>query len=353
MTGWLGVNTDVSDQLKAEAALRDSEARFRTLSDTMPQMIWSTLPDGFHDYYNARWYEFTGVPKGSTDGEAWNGMFHPEDQETAWARWRHSLATGEPYEIEYRLRHHSGKYRWTLGRALPLRASDGTITRWFGTCTDIDDAKRLAEERTLVASELGHRIKNIFSVMLGLINLSAKSFPEAKRFAADLKQRVAALARAHDFIQPQSHSDTKLGETTLFGLLQELLEPYQEKERILLSGHDLPIDDQAVTPLALFFHELATNAAKYGAFSVPDGRVSIWTAVNGGTLEMKWQEVDGPVTDLPTRFGFGSRLAHLSIERQLGGKLNYEWSKSGLLVTANIPIIAMMRFPKCEVAEAN
>ena len=98
-----------------------SDARFAVLADTMPQMVWSTLPDGSHDYYNARWYEFTGVPPGSTDGEAWNGMFHPDDQERAWARWRHSLATGEPYEIEYRLRHHSGEYRWTLGRALPLR----------------------------------------------------------------------------------------------------------------------------------------------------------------------------------------------------------------------------------------
>ena len=67
-------------------------------------MVWSTLPDGFHDYYNARWYEYTGVPAGSTDGEGWNGMFHPDDQDRAWGVWRDSLATGKPYEIEYRLR---------------------------------------------------------------------------------------------------------------------------------------------------------------------------------------------------------------------------------------------------------
>jgi PAS domain-containing protein len=69
------------------------------------------LPDGFHDYYNDRWYEFTGVPYGSTDGDAWNGMFHPDDQERARKVWKHSLETGEPYEIEYRLRHRSGDYR--------------------------------------------------------------------------------------------------------------------------------------------------------------------------------------------------------------------------------------------------
>jgi PAS domain S-box-containing protein len=93
------------------AAIAESERQFRILADSMPQMVWATQPDGFHDYYNRRWYEFTGMPDGSTDGIAWNGMFHPEDQERAWALWRHSLATGEPYEIEYRLRRADGAYR--------------------------------------------------------------------------------------------------------------------------------------------------------------------------------------------------------------------------------------------------
>ena len=111
----------------------------------MPQMVWSTLPDGNHDYSNARWYAFTGTRPGLTDGDGWNGMFHPDDRERAWARWNHSLATGDPYEIEYRLRRFDGEYRWTLGRAAPLRDDAGRITRWFGTCTDIDDQKRAAE----------------------------------------------------------------------------------------------------------------------------------------------------------------------------------------------------------------
>ena len=107
----------IPDILVQPNALREHDLRFRALADAFPHMVWSTLPDGFHDYYNAKWYEFTGVPDGSTDGEAWTGMFHPEDQDRAWTRWRHSLATGDPYEIEYRLRHRSGQYRGTLGRA--------------------------------------------------------------------------------------------------------------------------------------------------------------------------------------------------------------------------------------------
>jgi len=122
-----------------------ASASFQALADSIDQMIWSTRADGFHDYFNQRWYEYTGVSDGSTDGEEWNGMFHPEDQERAWAVWRRSLATGEPYQIEYRLRHRSGDYRWVLGRAQPVRGPGGEIVRWYGTCTDIHDLK-LAEE---------------------------------------------------------------------------------------------------------------------------------------------------------------------------------------------------------------
>ncbi len=129
-----------------EAALAESERKFHAIANSVDQMIWSTLPDGFHDYYNDRWYEYTGVPKGSTDGEAWNEIFHPDDQERAWATWNHSLATGEPYHIEYRLRHHSGNYRWVLGRAQPVRDDAGTIIRWYGSCTDIHEQVIAREE---------------------------------------------------------------------------------------------------------------------------------------------------------------------------------------------------------------
>ncbi|MGP3698473.1 PAS domain-containing protein [Rhodobacter sp. NSM] len=129
----------MEELLLREGQVRDSEAKFHAIANTVDQMIWSTLPDGYHDYYNARWYEFTGVPEGSTDGEAWNGMFHPDDRERAWAAWHRSLASGEPYEIEYRLRHRSGAYRWVLGRAQAARDSRGRIVRWYGSCTDIHD----------------------------------------------------------------------------------------------------------------------------------------------------------------------------------------------------------------------
>ena len=133
---------------RSQNELRASEAKFQAIANSIDHMVWSTLPDGYHDYYNQRWYDFTGIAEGSTDGERWNGMFHPDDRERAWGRWRHSLETGEPYHIEYRLKHRSGVYRWVLGRAQPMRDEEGEIIRWFGTCTDI---QQIVEARDILS----------------------------------------------------------------------------------------------------------------------------------------------------------------------------------------------------------
>ncbi|WP_022683689.1 sensor histidine kinase [Sphingobium bisphenolivorans] len=336
----------IAQQHQDAQAVADSDRLFRTLADTMPQMVWSTLPDGYHDYFNARWYEFTGVPLGSTDGDGWNGIFHPDDQQRARERWQQSLETGEPYEIEYRLRHHSGAYRWTLGRALPIRDAEGRITRWIGTCTDINDQIAMVEEREVIAHELSHRIKNIFSVISGLIGLSAREHPEIRAVADDLRDRIMALGRAHDFVRPHNNlSQIPDGEGRLRGILEQIFIPYRDAQgpRILFSGEDPAIDDRSATPLALLFHELATNAAKYGALSTLRGRVHLSVQREGGDYRIEWLEEGGPPIG-PTKFqGFGSRLMQLSVERQLGGRMSREWRPKGLGLTLWIPVGSMSR----------
>ena len=317
------------------------------LADALPHMVWSTRPDGFHDYYNDKWYTFTGVSPGSTDGDEWNGMFHPEDQPRAWEIWRHCLATGEPYRIEYRLRHRSGDYRWVLGRAQPVRNAEGKIVRWMGTCTDIHDAKEQAARNEVLSRELSHRIKNIFAVISGLVGMSAREEPGQTPFARVLQQRIAALGRAHEFVRPHSEESAPKAPTdSLHGILIGILSPYPAMDdgRITIEGPDVRVDDRGATPLALLIHELATNAMKYGSLSVVDGRVAIETRTAGGTLHLKWQETGGPrVEQAPTREGFGTKLSQLSIVQQLGGSISREWKPEGLVVEVVVLLERLVR----------
>jgi len=105
----------------------------------MPQLIWTTTPEGYHDWYSDRWYEYTGTSPHESAGEGWRNPFHPDDLVIANKRWAHSLKTGEPYNVEYRCRRHDGAWNWMLGSALPLRDPDGTIRRWIGSCTLIEE----------------------------------------------------------------------------------------------------------------------------------------------------------------------------------------------------------------------
>ncbi len=324
----------------ARNALQDHDVSFRAMADVLPLIVWSTLPDGLNDYYNARWYEFTGVPFGSTDGEGWNKVFHPDDQARAWERWAHCVATGEPYEIDYRLRHHSGEYRWTIGRGLPVRDGGGKIIRWIGSITDIHATKIVAEQNEILSRELSHRIKNIFAVIAGLVSLSSRQEPEHESFATKLKQRISALGRAHEFVRPHS-DESRPGDLpeSLHGIIRQILAPYPalSDSKIIISGDDLKVDDRGATPIALVIHELATNAAKYGALSVSEGQVAIRTEAEGNDVTIAWCESGGPVLgSAPMRSGFGTKLMELSVVNQLGGRFDREWRPEGLAATINV-----------------
>lgn len=151
---------DVTERHLAELALRKSEASFRQLADAMPQMVWTARPDGHHDYYNRRWYEYTGFPEGAEPIESWDPVLHPDDTAMCERVWQTSVKTGQPYEIEYRfLDKKTGEYRWHLGRALPVRNEDGEIVRWYGTCTDIHELKRTRDEVQAMNDTLEQRVE--------------------------------------------------------------------------------------------------------------------------------------------------------------------------------------------------
>ena len=301
------IHEDVTERLLAERQLRASEAQFRTIADAIPQIVWSTLPDGFHDYYNRQWYEFTGMPLGSTDGEGWNGMFHPEDQPRAWEVWRHSLRTGQSYEIEYRLRHRSGEYRWVLGRARPVRDEQGRIVRWMGTCTDIHEQKRTRDE--LLAT---NRRKDDFLAMLAheLRNPLAPISTAAHLLRA-ASNDPAKVERSADIIERQVRHMTELVDDLLDvsrvtrGLVELERRPVEVKSMLasaieqvrpliearghrlttrMASGDVYVLGDRA--RLIQVVSNLLTNAAKY---TPVNGSLSISMAV-GTRVEVRVED---------------------------------------------------------------
>ena len=138
-----GIAQDVTEEHAREAALRASEEQFRVFAQAMPSQVWAARPDGGLYWFNDPVYALTGASPGDLDGMAWTRVVHPEDRDRVTDAWRRSVATGEDYEIEFRIRRADGTYRWFLVRGKPVRGGDGAIARWVGTCTDIDDRKRV------------------------------------------------------------------------------------------------------------------------------------------------------------------------------------------------------------------
>jgi PAS domain S-box-containing protein len=304
--------------------LEQRETLLRALADSVPAMVWSADAEGNFDYFNRQMLEFTGSLT-SVEGEA----IHPDDFPNASATWRESLANGTPYEVEHRLRRADGQFRWVMARAVPVKDEDGRVLRWFGTAIDIDDVHRMSESRDVLARELSHRIKNIFAVVSGLVSLQARKRPEHKEFAEELIGTIRALGRAHDYVRPAGADHRN----SLLGLLGDLFSPYVSggAARVRVVGDDSAIAARAATPLALVFHELATNSAKYGALSEEEGVVQLTIEDRGDKLLLRWIERGGPPPSGSMAEGFGSRLVEMSVTGQLGGSWERRFEPEGMV----------------------
>src|SRR5580658_3514033 len=162
---FVGATTDIDDQKRAEEALRASEANLRRVIDTIPSLSWCNLPDGPNEFLSKGWHDYTGLSPEEAHGWGWSASFHPDDLPPLMNRWQELLVSGEPGEIEARIRRHDGEYRWFLIRVAPFRDESGAIFRWYGTSTDIHDRK-LAEE-ALRASE--NNLRQTVNSLPGLI----------------------------------------------------------------------------------------------------------------------------------------------------------------------------------------
>lgn len=266
-----------------ERALRESEAKFRIITNVMPQMVWATQPGEETDYFNDRILEFTGKTKEALTGPGWANCIHPDDLPKAYSEWQHALASGTPLESEYRLRHHSGEYRWVLGRALPLQRDDGT-THWMGTFTDIQDQKKASEQLQLANERkdeflamLAHELRNPLAPIANavqLLRLSARNESRVQEITNIIERQVNHMTELVNDLLDVSRISQGLAELHKVAINMKVVVAQaieQVRPLIEAKGHTLHtsinaehatvIGDQ--TRLIQAISNILTNAAKY------------------------------------------------------------------------------------------
>ena len=219
----------------------------------------------------------------------------------------------------------------------PVKTPEGKIIGASKIARDISERKRSQDQQSLLIREMSHRVKNLFAVTSGLVGLSARSASTPRELADAVQERLAALTRAHELTRPGliSIGKTDGDKTTLHALIRAIFAPYVNRhseghEGMVLTGLDLPMGGNAITSVALVLHELATNAAKYGALSSLEGVVHIDCSLENNDLLLTWKEHGGPSIDRPPDVeGFGSMLARRIVSGQFGGRLSNDWEPDG------------------------
>ncbi len=229
----------------------------------------------------------------------------------------------------------------------PVKDAEGRIVGASKIARDITERKRAQEQQNLLLREMSHRVKNLFAVASGLVTLSARSAHTPADMAEAVRGRLGALALAHGLTRPglMNGGEKPSQETTLHALVQTILAPYVDPESLrdrgffIITGPCLPICGNAVTSVALVLHELATNAAKYGALSSSGGYIHIDWLVKNDELLLTWKEHGGPHLDGPADHeGFGSALVRRLVTGQFGGELSYDWNPKGLIIRLSVPV---------------
>ena len=170
----MGTVLDITEHKRAEEALQRSEREFRELAESMPQIVWATTADGLNIYFNQQWVDYTGLTLEESYGEGWITPFHPDDRQRAWDAWQRATQHRDTYSLECRLRRADGVYQWWLIRGVPLLSANGEISKWFGTCTDIEQIK-IAEQR----------LKESEAKFSGIISISADAIISIDERAAN------------------------------------------------------------------------------------------------------------------------------------------------------------------------
>ena len=323
-----------ADVEASAAQLRQSEQR-RSLAlaaSNMGSWDWDLVnrdwmwDDGQHRIFGVEPGSFAVTP------EHVRTLLHPEDWERFSTAMERMFKEGGAYETEFRVRRPNGEIRWCAGTAAASVDGQNRVVRVSGVTVDITDRKLAEERQALLAREVDHRAKNALALVQAIVRMTKANSIEA--YVTAVEGRIKALSRVHTVL-----SQSRWEGADLAGLVAEEFAPYRtgEQDQVQASGPGIVLQPAAAQTLALVLHELVTNAAKYGALSSQSGKVRLaWTS-DGRSIEFTWTETGGPETSKPATLGFGTRIVLASIERQLGGRVTFDWLPQGLKCTFSMP----------------
>ena len=256
--------------------------------------------------------------------------FHPDDMEVMWSQVAKALKPDGDgrYEVEYRVKQADGSWRWLSAWGLVEFEGEGPHRRPIaiaGASRDLTERKGAQDLERLLVNELNHRVKNTLATVQSITSQTLRGATDLDAARRAIEGRIQSLARAHDLLTRQNWSGADLGEVAA-----RATAPFAGG-RFELSGPALQVSPRHALVLSMALHELATNAAKYGALSSPGGRVEVTWALDGASLVLRWRERDGPPVAPPKRRGFGTRLLEQGLARELGGGAALTYARDGVV----------------------
>ena len=292
---------DITAERVVQSRLEQSELRFRLLADNIDQLAWITDETGWIFWYNQRWFDYTGTTLEQMQGWGWKSVHHPDHVERVVEKLSHCFENGLDWEDTFPLRAATGEWRWFLSRAKAIRDDAGNVVNWFGTNTDVTEMRDAEQRIELLLQEVNHRSKNMLAIVQSLARRSDSSRAD---FVERLEQRIRGLAANQDVLVRRSWSDIPVSEM----IEAQMNSLGDSRAQVHWEGPEVMLSPGAAEALAMAFHEMGTNAIKYGALSVPEGRVDLRWSREDGRFAIGWRESGGPPAKPPTRQGFGTRI---------------------------------------------